>query len=78
MVGGSPAVVPENIYTHPRKVNKNSRREGGYKSMIFVKESMTLDWNFWSGGGKFKLKSLPWWGMDTLWNNTLYTTWWRS
>ena len=51
MVGGSPVVVPENIYTHPRKVNKNSKREGGFKCTIFVKKSMTHT----------KLEFLEWW-----------------
>ena len=45
----------------PRKVNGNSEGEGGFKSPMFLKESMTLKWNFWRGGG-FNLKNLPWEG----------------
>ena len=45
----------------PRKVNGNSKGEEGFKSPIFLKESMTLKWNFQRGGGG---------GMDNLWNNT--------
>ena len=40
----------------PRKVNGNSKGEGGFKS-----PSMMLKWNFRRGGG-FKLKNLPWEG----------------
>ena len=35
----------------PRKVNGNSKGEGGFKSPIFLKESMTLKWNLQRGGG---------------------------
>ena len=35
----------------PRKVNGNSKGEGNFKSPTFLKESMTLEWNFWKGGG---------------------------
>jgi len=38
----------------PRKVNGNSKGEGGGGGGIlkpnFLKESMTLKWNFWRGG----------------------------
>ena len=27
---------PENIHAHPRKVNRNSKGEGGFKSPIFL------------------------------------------
>jgi len=41
----------------PRKVNGNSKEEGGFTKHNFLKESMTLKWNFHRGGG-FKLKKL--------------------
>ena len=34
----------------PRKVNGNSKGEWGFKSPVFLKESMRLKWNFQSGG----------------------------
>ena len=33
-----------------RKVNANSKGEGGFKSSIFWNKSMKLKWNFWRGG----------------------------
>ena len=41
----------------PWKVNINSKGEGGFKSTIFLKESMKFNWNFQRGGG-LKLKDL--------------------
>ena len=54
----------------PLKVpNENSKGEGGFKSpYYFLKESMTLKWNFRRG---FKLKNLRGRGMDIFWNNTI-------
>ena len=46
----------------PRKVNGNSKGEGGFKSPIVLNEStVTLKWNFWRGG-VFQLKNLAWEG----------------
>ena len=45
----------------PRKVDRNSKGEGGFKCPIFFNESMTLNWNFERVGG-FKLKNLLWEG----------------
>ena len=44
----------------PRKVNGNSKGEGNFKSPIFLKESMTLKWNFPEGsvGVQFKKPSI--------------------
>jgi len=42
----------------PRKVNGNSKGEGGFQMPNFVKESMALKWNFLRGWG-LKLKNLP-------------------
>ena len=39
----------------PWRVNGNSKEEGGFKSLIFWNESMTLKWNFCRVGG-FNLK----------------------
>ena len=39
---------------YPRKVNRNSKGEGVFKSPIFLNESMTLKWNFWGVGGSIK------------------------
>ena len=39
----------------PRKVNGNSKGEGGFQEPYFLKESMALKWNFRRVGG-FKLK----------------------
>ena len=39
-------------------------RGGGFQKPYFLKESMTLKWNYHRGGegGGFKLKNLPWEG----------------
>jgi len=42
-------VVPENIHT-PRKVNRNSKGEGGFNSQFFLKETMEIKWNCRGGG----------------------------
>ena len=54
----------------PRKVNGNSGG-GGFQKPNFVKESMTLKWNFLrGGGGGLKLKNVCGRGMDIFWNIT--------
>ena len=52
-------VVPENIHAHPKEGLRKFQRGGGFQKLYFLKESMTLKWNFRRGGG-FKLKNLPW------------------
>ena len=39
----------------PRKVNGNSKGEGGFQNPNFLNESTTQKWNSWRGGGD-KLK----------------------
>ena len=43
----------------PRKINGNSKGEGGFQKPNFLNESMTPKWNFWRGGGlNFKKPSV--------------------
>ena len=53
----------------PWKVNGNSKEEGGFKSLIFWNESMTLKWNFCRVGGVQLKKTYHGRGMDVFWNN---------
>ena len=43
----------------PQRVTGNSEGEGGLKRPKFLKESISLNWNFQRGGG-FKPKDPPW------------------
>ena len=64
-------VVPENIHTHPKEGEWKFQGGWGFKSPIFLKESMTLKMEFPEGVG-FKLKiTFRGRGMDIFWNNTL-------
>ena len=45
--------------TPPRRVIRNSKGEGGSQKPTFLKESMSLNWNFQKGGG-LNQKSPPW------------------
>ena len=53
-------VVPENIHTPTTEGYWKSEEEGDLKRPNFLKESMSLNWNFQRGGG-FKAKN-PLWG----------------
>ena len=54
----------------PRKVKGNFKWQGGFKSTIFLKESMTLNWNSREVGGSNLKPSVG--GMNILWNNTIW------
>jgi len=43
---------------------------GGSYRPKFLKESMSLNWNFQRGGG-FKAKKPPWGGIDIFWNKSI-------
>ena len=62
-------VVPENIHAHPKEGLRKFQRGGGFQKLYFLKESMTLKWNFRRGGG-FKLKTFRGRDMDIFRNNT--------
>jgi len=54
----------------PQRVTGNSEEEGGLKRPKFLKESMSLNWNFQRGGGSNQ-KNPPsgrGGGMDIFWN----------
>ena len=44
-------VVPEKIHAHPKEGLRKFQGGGGFKKPYFLKESMTLKWNFRRGGG---------------------------
>jgi len=46
-------------------------RGGGSQKPNFLKESMTLKWNFWRGWGVQVKKTFCGRGMDIFWNNTM-------
>lgn len=46
-------IVPENIPTHSMEgCWKFQGGPGGVQKLNFLNESMTLEWNFWRGGGR--------------------------
>ena len=65
--------VPENIHTHPWKVNGNSEEVRGLKGQNFKRKVWRLSGNSRGvgGGGGLNQKTFRGRGMDIFWNNIL-------